>query len=271
MLRMVLVWLMVWLCAPLAAAQDVALRALQTGDDSRGWEAVGRLDLGGGSFCTATLIAPDQVLTAAHCLYDSRSGAELDLSGIRFLPGLRLGRAEAYRAIRRAVVHPDYRFADSDQMSRVAHDLALLELQHPLRLPGLAPLGVGAAPGMGGQVGVVSYARGRAEAPSLEDACRVMARGPAVLVLTCSVDFGASGAPVFRVEGGVPRIVSVVSARAEAAGREVALGARLGDDVAMLQTRLASGQGLVGQAVPPMHRFGQGTAWGGGGAKVIRP
>ena len=35
-----------------ARAQDAPLASLQTGDDARGWEAVGRLDIEGKGFCT---------------------------------------------------------------------------------------------------------------------------------------------------------------------------------------------------------------------------
>ncbi|MEC7965333.1 MAG: trypsin-like serine protease, partial [Pseudomonadota bacterium] len=52
--------------AATAAAQD-ELRTLETLDESRAWAAVGRLDLDGKGFCTGSLVAPDLVLTAAHC------------------------------------------------------------------------------------------------------------------------------------------------------------------------------------------------------------
>ncbi|MEM8798570.1 MAG: trypsin-like serine protease, partial [Pseudomonadota bacterium] len=60
------------------AASESALKRLDTGDDSRGWEAVGKLNIDGRGFCTGALIAPDIVLTAAHCLYDKETGARID-------------------------------------------------------------------------------------------------------------------------------------------------------------------------------------------------
>ncbi|TCP62825.1 V8-like Glu-specific endopeptidase [Rhodovulum bhavnagarense] len=264
-----ILWLLLLWVSPAAAGST--LQVLQTGDDARGWQAVGRLELGGGGFCTGTLIAPDLVLTAAHCLYDTDSAKAIDLGRVRFLAGLRNGRAEAYRDIRRAVVHPRYQDLDADRMTRVANDLALLQLQHPIRLPGLVPFATVSDISAGDPVDVVSYAREREEAPSLEQSCRVMARRTAILVLSCSVDFGASGAPVFHVDGGVARIVSVVSAKADSNGQPVALGARVRDEVAVLQARLAADEGVIGPGVPPLRRFGQGTARGTGGAKFVTP
>ncbi|MGB7242579.1 MAG: trypsin-like serine protease [Sulfitobacter sp.] len=49
-------------------AQNTNLTRLGDKNRALGWEAVGRLDTKNGGFCTGTLIAPDLVLTAAHCV-----------------------------------------------------------------------------------------------------------------------------------------------------------------------------------------------------------
>ena len=69
-----------------APPDDSALEALMTADDSRGWEAVGRIDIAGRAFCTGTLIAPDLVLTAAHCLYNRETRAPMGHANSGFLP-----------------------------------------------------------------------------------------------------------------------------------------------------------------------------------------
>jgi secreted trypsin-like serine protease len=91
-----------------------------TGDDTRGWEAVGRLNIAGKAFCTGSLVSETIVLTAAHCLFDAESGAAFDPTSIEFLAGWRDGRAAAYRGVRRAAIHPDYDFDGPDKASRSA-------------------------------------------------------------------------------------------------------------------------------------------------------
>lgn len=256
MLRLAATFIVIML-AGLAQADSSRLQRLDTGDDGRRWEAVGRLDLDGRGFCTATLIAPDLVLTAAHCLFDKASGARLDHSRIEFLAGWRNGRASAYRWVRRAVVHPEYKFSNAVSAARVRNDVALLELHHPIQNTRVIPFGTAGHPRMGQRIGVVSYAQDRAEAPSLQEVCDVLSEQEGMLVMSCEVNFGSSGAPIFSFDSGEPRIVSVVSAMAEVEGRKVSLGTQLEEPLETLRSHLRAGYGVLQDSAPRM--FSSGT------------
>lgn len=261
-----------------AQSQDDAtgLDRLTRRGDLLGWEAVGRVDLGNG-MCTGVLIAPDLVLTAAHCVYDRATGRLRDAKSITFRAGYRDGRSVAESGVLRAVAHEGYDPATGTSAENIRHDAALLQLSRTIPAMTAAPFAIYSGGAQQGQVSVVSYGQGRSEAPSWQRACALLGRGEGLMAFNCDVTYGSSGAPVFMKEGNRARILSLVSAGVMDEAEKLSYGMELGPVVADLKRQLRSlpSRSLTGSASEGARRVGVGVRrlgnGSGGGAKFVRP
>lgn len=93
------------------------------------WSAIGRINRRIGGFCTGTLVAPDKVLTAAHCIWNNRTKKWLPPDSLNFLPGYRMGSYLTTQVVASVRIDPKLVMDEKGRPRIIAMDWAILTLK----------------------------------------------------------------------------------------------------------------------------------------------
>lgn len=257
--------------SPVTAQHSQTLFGLETENDALAWRAVGRLDAKEIGFCTATLISPEYVLTAAHCVFSSQTGKQIPPEDIVFRAGFRRGHAAAERSISQIEVHSGYNRSEGSSVNNIRHDVALLRIAQPISTAELDYFVVHDRKMVRGLVSLVSYGKDRETLPSRQDVCKVKGSYQGIMMFNCQATFGSSGAPVLREVSGTYQIVSIISGGGTIEGEWLSFGMVLPELVADLEHQMWMNKP---KPVATLNRIQAGSGSFGsssGGAKFVRP
>ncbi|MFC3124950.1 trypsin-like serine peptidase [Pseudoroseomonas globiformis] len=160
------------------------------------WNALGRVQTELGGRCTGAMIAPDRVLTAAHCLVTPRTGRLVQPGSIHMMLGYDRGTWRGTSPVKRFLVAPGF---DPVRRGPPEADWAVLTLERKL---GGTPLPLfRQMPPAGARLMLGGYQQDRREVLLADTDCHLLgsARGPggtALLRHGCAATRGASGGPL---------------------------------------------------------------------------
>jgi len=185
--------------------------AMLPADEQPAWNAIGRINTAGfrtARMCSGTLIAPDRVLTAAHCTVRPDGTPERP-DRLIFVAGWRAGNAAASAAGIRVTRHDAFRPGLPARRTDTGTDLAILHLAAPL--PGVRPIPLADLDAAPGPLAILGYRGDRPHILHRYAPCPVTGLRAGALGIACRVARGTSGAPVLALTPDGPRLVAVVS------------------------------------------------------------
>lgn len=105
------------------------------------WNRIGNLSIAGRKFCSASLVADNIIITAAHCLWNQNTQDWYPAQFVHFLAGYQQDDYIAHSRAKKLTPNPNYHFQVSVDPTLLRQDWALIELEEPIgALLGYFPL-----------------------------------------------------------------------------------------------------------------------------------
>jgi protease YdgD len=203
--------------AAVHAAAPGADRRVAVDPNQPPWDAVAKVQSNIGAHCTGVLIAPSEVLTAAHCLYNPRTRALLRPMSLHVLFGYQRDAYRWHRSVASITVGPGF---DGAKGAAQSADWARLDLAEAVPVAPLPLFAGSASPGTA--VALAGYNQDKAQLLMADLGCHVLKiiqlpEGARFLTHDCAATRGTSGAALLtRQDGGWAVIaINIAAGRAE--------------------------------------------------------